>query len=139
MEDRGYALLNQWSYEALSQGAIECYQPEAWRPFIHVADASEAVTSALTSWPQIKHRCYNVVGFNTTKRQLAAEIMAQTGCRITDSPSPGDLRNYWVSGDLIKNDLGFTPQFNMAECVNEVCSALKLGVLQPRASYYNEV
>ena len=132
-------LLNQWSNEALSQGVIECYQSEAWRPFVHVADASEAVISVLTNWPQIKHRCYNVVGFNTTKHELAMEIMAQTGCRVTDSPSPGDLRDYSVSGGLIKKDLGFTPRFNMAECVNEVCSALKLGVLQPRPFHYNDV
>jgi len=130
-------LLNQWSYEALSKGVIECYQPEAWRPFVHVADASDAVISVLTNWQHTKHRCYNVVGFNTTKLQLAMEVMARTGCRVTESSGTGDLRNYSVDGDLIKKDLGFNPRFNMAECVNEVCSALELGILQPRPTHYN--
>ncbi len=130
-------LLNQWAYEGWSTGTIECQQPEAWRPFIHVTDAVEAVIGLITDWPNNIPSCYNVVGFNTTKIDLAKEVQRQTGCELKLVEAAVDRRDYAVSDESFRNAMGIQPKFNMADCVGEVYGALKLGILEPRSNHYN--
>lgn len=131
-------LLNQLAYEACSTGRIECYRPRARRPFAHIADAADAVTTVLTHWSKISHPCYNVVGFNTTVGELAAAIRDHTRCEVVEVAASADDRDYAVSAERIADELGFRPQVAMETCVREMCSAVRLGVVRPRAEHYND-
>jgi nucleoside-diphosphate-sugar epimerase len=130
-------LINQWIWEAHTNGKIECYLPEAQRPFLHALDAAEAIVRLLTCWDQARHPVYNVVGFNTTKRDLAAVVSKYTDCQVVEPASANDRRDYAVSAELIREDLGYQPRFSMDECVKEVFTAVKLGVVRPRKEFYN--
>ena len=130
-------LLNQWCHEGLKNGTIDCFRPQARRPFVHVSDAVSAVVMAINSWESLAHRCYNVVGFNTTKGDLAEEVAAIAGCEVTYTSAEDDPRDYSVSGDLLRNETGFSPQYSLRDCVDEVCSALRQGLISPRDAHYN--
>ena len=132
-------LLNQLAYEACSQGKITCRRPWARRPFLHVGDAADAVGALLTQWPQARHRCYNVVGFNTTIRELAEAVRAETGCAIEEAVVAADGRDYAVNAALIAQELGFQPRRGLSDCVKEVCDGIRLGVVRPRQEHYNAV
>ena len=132
-------LLNQLACEACSQGRIVCRRPLARRPFLHIRDAAQAVLTLLAQWPRARHRCYNVVGFNTTIRELAEAIRAETGCAIEEEAAVVDGRDYAVSAALINNDLGFQPQFGLRECVTEICNGIRLGIVRPRQEHYNAI
>ncbi len=132
-------LLNQLACEACTHGKIVCRRPLARRPFLHVLDAAQAVVTLLEAWPRARHRCYNVVGFNTTIRELAEATRAQTACTIDEAPAAVDGRDYAVSATLIAEDLGFQPQFTMRDCVRDVCAAIRLGIVRPRQEHYNAV
>ena len=130
-------MLNQWVYEGFSKGEIECYQPQANRPFTHLLDASEALLMLMKNWEKATGECYNVVGFNTSKKELANRISIFTGCEVTETKVLPDKRNYAVSADLIKKDLEFTPSCDIDFCIDEVLSALKMGIISPRSDHYN--
>jgi nucleoside-diphosphate-sugar epimerase len=130
-------LLNQWCYESLKNGVIDCFRPQARRPFVHVSDAVSAVVTAINSWDSLAHRCYNVVGFNTTKGDLAEEVAAVAGCKVTYTSAEDDPRDYSVSGELLQNETGFSPQYSLRDCVYEVYSALRQGLITPREAHYN--
>ena len=50
---------------------IDIFSPDAWRPFLHVADAARAIDHILKSSPNATaRRVFNVVGENYQKRGL---------------------------------------------------------------------
>ena len=130
-------LLNQLCYEAINDGRIECYQPGARRPFAHVSDAAGAVATVIQDWDRVARPCYNVVGFNITKRQLAEAVRDRTGCEIVDFPESADRRDYAVSDQAIRGNFGWRPRYDVAACVEEMCSALELEIVKPRKEHYN--
>ena len=130
-------LLNQWVDEALKNNLIECYDPAAHRPFLHVRDAVSAIVTVINRIDDLPRHCYNVVGFNTTKGELADEIATVTGCKVTEVPIDTDRRDYAVSAKRIEKDLGFVPRISLADCIKEVHDALTLGVTKASAEHFN--
>ena len=130
-------LLNQLTAEACVAGRITCYRPQARRPFTHLDDASQAVLELLTRWSSARHRCYNIVGFNTTVRALAEVIQEYTHCDIQESPEAADGRDYAVSAARVAADLGVRPRVGLAPCVQEVCAAIRSGAVTPKREHYN--
>lgn len=131
-------LLNQFAAEACATGRITCYRPQARRPFTHLADASETVLGVLGRWAETRHRCYNVVGFNTTVRTLAEVVQDYTHCAILEAGgSSGDGRDYAVSAERLAADLGLRPRLGAAHCVQEVCAAIRSGAVTPTREHSN--
>jgi len=130
-------MLNEWVSEGYYNGKIECYQPNANRPFTHLIDASQAIYTIINNWEKASSNCYNIVGFNSTKIELANRIKSFTGCEVIENKTLIDNRNYAVSSELIKKDFGFSPNYDADFCINEVLSAIKLGIVSPRPEHRN--
>lgn len=130
-------LLNHLVTQAWEQGEITCYQPRARRPFLHLEDAVRAIRTLLQKAPRSKRLCYNVVGFNTSVGELAQLIQQRTGCRVVESAAVTDGRDYSVSAELIARDTGFRPQLSAAQCVEQVYTALQMGLVKPGKEHSN--
>ena len=86
---------------------IEVYKPEAWRPYLHIADAGRAVDSILrANSAAVARRVFNVVGDNYQKIglvQLVRENFPKADMRVTDGQP--DNRDYRVSAQRIEREL----------------------------------
>jgi nucleoside-diphosphate-sugar epimerase len=111
---------------------IDIFAPDAWRPFLHVADAARAVDHVLkSSVNATAQRVFNVVGENYQKRglvELARRHFPGTEIRVTDK-NP-DLRDYRVDGTRITRELGFTPICSVEAAFCETAKAVKDGVFR---------
>jgi len=111
---------------------IEIFSPDAWRPFLHVADAARAIDLVLrTSTNQIAQRVFNVVGENYQKRglvELARRRFPRVEIAATDR-NP-DLRDYRVDGSRIMRELGFRPLHSVEDAFCETANAVSEGVFR---------
>ena len=98
---------------------------------------SQAIFTIINNWEKASSNCYNIVGFNTTKIELANRIKSFTGCEVTENKTLIDNRDYAVSSELIKKDFGFLPNHDVDFTINEVLSAIKLGIVSPRPEHRN--
>lgn len=111
---------------------VDIFSPDAWRPFLHVADAARAIERILrSSSNQVARRVFNVVGENYQKRgliELARRHFPQIEIAITER-SP-DLRDYRVDGSRITRELGFKPLYSVEEAFCETAQAVSDGIFR---------
>lgn len=67
-------MVNEWLYDAVKYRRIEVYNPEAYRPFIHLLDACNAILTVMENWDKVRNQIFNVGGINITKRELIGKI-----------------------------------------------------------------
>ena len=95
-----------------------------YRPLLHVRDVATAMV------PQIGSNAsglYNLHAVNTTIIELAHEIkkyVPEADIEITES-SFQDARNYMVSSNKARNELGFAPKFSVEDGIREVADLVK--------------
>ena len=123
-------LVNEIARSAVLKQPIRIFAPKAWRPFLHIKDAARAIESILTTArKQIEGKIFNVVSENCQKGdlgQLVANHFPEANIEITDS-SP-DPRDYRVSADKIKQEIGFIPAYTVEQAFLETAHAVKEGV-----------
>jgi nucleoside-diphosphate-sugar epimerase len=109
---------------------IDIFSPDAWRPFLHIADAGRAIDHVLkSSSNETARRVFNVVGENYQKRglvELARWHFPEVEIAITDK-NP-DLRDYRVDGSQITRELGFTPLYTVEDAFCETAKAVRDGM-----------
>ncbi len=123
-------LVNDMARAAALEQTIELYRPQAWRPYLHVADAGRAIDHVLRApVERIKRRVFNVVGENYQKSGLA-EIARRhfPRVRVTVTEAQPDNRDYRVSAARIERELSFTPAHTIEGAFLEVASAVHDGV-----------
>lgn len=123
-------LISEMASAAAQQKQIEIYKPEAWRPFLHVADAARAIRHVLGSdTERVAKRVFNVVGGNFQKRMLLDLVLSHfpaTPSVVTDAKP--DNRDYRVSAARIEQELGFKPIHTIEDAFVETAAAVKAGV-----------
>ncbi|MEM0290172.1 MAG: SDR family oxidoreductase [Metallosphaera sp.] len=102
-----------------------------WRPFVHVKDTSRAFLRVLEADNDIVNREVFNVGSNDQNYQifdLAKLVSESIGMKFEYEwyGSP-DVRNYRVSFDKIKRQLGFQPEHTPVDASREIYDALKNG------------
>lgn len=111
---------------------IDVFSPDAWRPFLHIADAARAIECILNSPSnQTARRVFNVVGENYQKRglvELARRHFPNVEIEVTDKIP--DLRDYRVDSSRIANELGFRPLYTVEDAFCETAQAVKDGVFR---------
>jgi nucleoside-diphosphate-sugar epimerase len=110
-----------------------------WRPLVHVSDVSGALTRALVADAEtVRGRVFNVGIENFQVRTIAAIVRETLPFRVDVEMAPDDVdkRNYRVSFDRLRNELGYVPRCGVEHGVQEVYKALKLGDIEntPRSS-----
>ncbi|MFN8591511.1 MAG: SDR family oxidoreductase [Thermomicrobiales bacterium] len=112
---------------------------EAWRPLLHIRDASDAYIHLLSApIEKIRGEAFNLVHKNYRVLELAhwvAEVIEQNyGVEVQvkrDRTGNAGARSYYVSGEKIKETLGFSPDRPAWEAVKSIWEALERGDYGP--------
>lgn len=116
-------VLNVLTIRAVREGHMSVFGGQQYRPLLHVRDVATAMV------PQIDTHStgiYNLHTENMTIIQLAERIkqyLPDTRIDITES-SFQDSRNYMVSSDKARNELGFAPKWTIDEGIQEIRDAI---------------
>jgi nucleoside-diphosphate-sugar epimerase len=99
-------LLHTFLQLANTSGRLELFDPDAYRPLLHVRDAARSLVFALERFPQLAGAIFNVgsSALTLTKRELAECVAKLTpfDIRIESTRFDPDRRDYKVSFDLIE-------------------------------------
>lgn len=122
-------LVNDLTYQAVTQGCLNIFQADFRRTFIHVKDMSRAFIFCLKNINRLNYKVYNC-GANTlnwTKRELATYISEKTGAVVSFNEVGEDLdkRDYEVSYDRLMRE-GFACEISMEEGIDELIKVSKV-------------
>lgn len=105
---------------------------QQWRPLVHVSDVSRAMVAVLDADPSaVSGEIFNVGLANFRVISLAYTVREQLPFKVDVDITPDDVdkRDYSVSFEKAKNVLGFTAKVGVAEGIEEIYQALKLGMV----------
>jgi nucleoside-diphosphate-sugar epimerase len=123
--------VNEFSRELWSDRELEVFGEQFWRPYIHVRDAARAVRTALDAPPEkVAGKVFNAgrSGENYRKLDLVNEIQKQIDRgTVSYVRRDEDPRDYKVSFDKIRAELGFETLMTVPDGIAEVIAALDAG------------
>ena len=136
-------LLQEFIRDAIINKKITIFGPQYWRPLVHVDDISNACIKSLEeSSDLISGQVYNVGdnSQNYTKIKLAEIIKQQVeNSEIEVQELKKDPRNYKVSFDKIKKNLGFQITKTVTDGITEMINEIKRGNLDPRETEFSNM
>jgi nucleoside-diphosphate-sugar epimerase len=120
--------VNEFTRELWADHDLEVFGEQFWRPYIHVRDAARAVRTVLQApAEQVADRVFNAgrSGENYRKLDLVEEIRRQIDRgRVSYVHRDEDPRDYKVSFDKIRSELGFQTLMTVPDGIAEVIAAL---------------
>ena len=122
-------VVNIMTAHAYHKKKITVYGGDQWRPLVHVRDVARAIIAAIEApEDRVARRVFNIVGENVRIRELAERISRTVGgVPIEIKPTTTDERNYRVSGERARRELGFEPQESIENGVRELLDLMKRG------------
>src|SRR5439155_13498251 len=124
---------NLFTAQAVNDGRITLMGPGQWRPFVHVRDLARVVVAVLDADPErMRGQIFNVGDrrLNMTIGQLARLVQERVSrgrrVEVVELPSK-DLRNYAVSFEKIRRELGFEAETLMEAGIEEIVSQFGKG------------
>ena len=126
-------IINELCANAYKNKKIEVYNPEAWRPGVHVDDVTDLVTKSCFLLSECNFERNNIfnVGYDTLnyqKKELCDIIKRELPDVEIITKNTGDVRDYKVSFDKVKETFLFYPMYSVEDGVKEIIDALKKGV-----------
>lgn len=122
-------LVNEMARNLSLDIPIEIYRPDAWRPFLHIDDAINAIDAVVkTKSTPGPAKIYNVVGENLTKRELVnigRDKWKESLFKVVQKSA--DIRDYRVSGQRFEKQFDFRPEKNVRLALDEVSKAVSNG------------
>jgi nucleoside-diphosphate-sugar epimerase len=122
-------VVNLLTAKAFQEKTITIFNGEQWRPFIHVKDVAEAILHVMKA-------PLSIVGgqiFNGGDSRLnytlsdVAKLIKQTFPEtVVEQVENSDRRNYKVSFEKIRNQLGFRCRLSLEDGIRELKKALEL-------------
>jgi nucleoside-diphosphate-sugar epimerase len=136
--------VNEFTRELWADRELEVFGEQFWRPYIHVRDAGRAVRTVLEAPAEkVTGRVFNAgrSGENYRKLDLVEEIQKQTPRgKVSYVHRDEDPRDYKVSFDKIKAELGFETLMTVPDGIGEIIAALDVEAFgDPFASRYKNV
>jgi nucleoside-diphosphate-sugar epimerase len=136
-------VVNLLAAKAVMDGEITVMGSDQWRPFVHVADASSAVLSAVEARAEQLQQVIFNVGSNEQNLtlgelgELINRIVPSAVIKVSDFNA--DRRNYNVDFRRIRQNLGFSPEWSLESGIRQVIRVIDEGqVVNYRdARYYN--
>ena len=107
-------------------GELSVFGGEQYRPLLHVRDVATAIVPHLTTDAA---GIYNLGTENSTILAVAERIVERIGegeIKRIDSPFQ-DTRNYRVSFERARDDLGFEPRFSIDDAIDEIAALIAAG------------
>jgi nucleoside-diphosphate-sugar epimerase len=121
--------VNEFTRELWSDRDLEVFGEQFWRPYIHVRDAGRAVRTVLEAPAEkVAGNVFNAgrSGENYRKLDLVEEIRRQTDRgNVSYVQRDEDPRDYKVSFDKIRAELGFETLMTVPDGIGEVIRALE--------------
>ena len=118
---------NLFAAQAMMNGTITVIGPDQWRPFIHVRDVARAIVMTLEARPElVQNQIFNVGDdrLNMTIGQLGELVRRTVGVfrdvQVHALGGNDDRRNYRVSFEKIRSQLGFTAAITIEDGLREV-------------------
>jgi nucleoside-diphosphate-sugar epimerase len=123
--------VNEFTRELWADRELEVFGEQFWRPYIHVRDAGRAVRTVLEAPEEkVTGRVFNAgrSGENYRKLDLVEEIQKQTDRgNVSYVKKNEDPRDYKVSFDKIKAELGFETLMTVPDGIAEIITGLDEG------------
>jgi nucleoside-diphosphate-sugar epimerase len=121
--------VNEFTRDLWADRTLEVFGEQFWRPYVHVRDAARGIRSVLEA-PRdvVAGQVFNVgdSGENYRKLDLVEHIQRQTDRgRVSYVHRDEDPRDYKVSFDKIKRELGFETLMTVPDGIGEVIAALE--------------
>jgi nucleoside-diphosphate-sugar epimerase len=116
-------VLNVLTIRAVKEKQMSVFGGQQFRPLLHVRDVATAMVPHIDSG---KTGIYNLHAENLTIIELAKqiqEVVPSATLKITES-SFQDARNYAVSSEKARLDLGFTPKWTVQDGIIEIYEAM---------------
>lgn len=134
-------MVNELARETALSGKYDIRNESAWRPFLHVQDASDAIIAILnSSKDKISGEIFNVVSENVQKKDLinlARKLNTGISIEISET-GKDDKRDYRVSAQKIQNTISWRPKISVKEGFEEIYNAVKNKMfLNPYEFRYN--
>jgi nucleoside-diphosphate-sugar epimerase len=126
-------VVNLLTARAMSEGKITIFNGEQWRPFIHVEDVCRAFRMALVApLDLVSGQVFNAGSsfMNFTLRQLADTIEHMEPGLEVEYVDNEDKRNYRVSFERIRRELGFQCHVGLETGVRGLQEALRRGLVK---------
>ena len=136
--------VNEFTRELWSDRELEVFGERFWRPYIHVGDAARAVHAVLQASPErVAGAVFNAGRSqeNYRKLDLVEQIQRQIDRgRVSYVHREEDPRDYKVSFEKIRTELGFRTSMTVPTGIAEVISALDAHAFgDPFAGRYRNV
>lgn len=136
--------VNDFTRELALGRELVIFGEHFWRPYCHVHDLARSVLSALDAEPAVVWgEVFNVgdTTENYTKKMIAEELMRQIpAAKIRYVTRTEDPRDYRVSFERIRRELGFQITRRVPEGIAEILRLLRSGLLSnPDAPQYANV
>lgn len=123
--------VNEFTRELWADKELEVFGEQFWRPYIHVRDAGRAVRTVLEApVEKVRGNVFNAgrSGENYRKLDIVEEIGKQTDKgKVSYVSKNEDPRDYKVSFDKIKAELGFETLMTVPDGIGEIIAALDAG------------
>lgn len=128
-------IVNQFVWEAYRKRELLIYQRGYSRSFMHVYDAVRGLVLGLQSENKKVHNQIFNLGSETgnlSKDQIVEVILKrlpETRVNYKDLTFGGDMRDFHISYEKIREKLGFEVKKNIEDGVREVLNALRIGII----------
>jgi nucleoside-diphosphate-sugar epimerase len=123
--------VNEFTRDLWADRELEVFGEQFWRPYIHVRDAGRAVRTVLEAPAEkVAGQVFNAgrSGENYRKLDLVEEIRKQIDRgKVTYVHRDEDPRDYKVSFDKIRSQLGFETLMTVPDGIGEIIAALDAG------------
>jgi len=124
--------VNEFTRELWADRELEVFGEQFWRPYVHVRDAGRAVRTVLEAPEEkVTGQVFNAgrSGENYRKLDIVEEITKQTDRgRVSYVHRDEDPRDYKVSFDKIREQLGFETLMTLPDGIAEILAGLDAGV-----------
>ncbi|HEX7579050.1 MAG TPA: NAD(P)-dependent oxidoreductase [Thermoanaerobaculia bacterium] len=125
--------VNEFTMEMLTKGKLIVFGEQFWRPYIHVRDAARALALVLSA-PEsaVGGRVFNVGSTtqNYQKKQLIDLIRPHApGAAVEYVHRDEDPRDYRVSFERVRSELGFESARTVPDGIAEVARLVRSGVI----------
>jgi nucleoside-diphosphate-sugar epimerase len=125
-------VVNTFVKDALTKGYITpFYGGEMWRPLVDIRDVAKAYIACIEAEDEkVSGEIFNLVYRNFRISELALRVrnaLKSIGIEIDIRPDYRyrGVRSYRVSGEKIKNKLGFTPSISVEDSVIDMVEKIK--------------
>ena len=118
--------VNEFTRDLWAERKLDVFGETFWRPYVHVRDAARAVALVLaTPVEKVKGRVGDTAE-NYRKLDLVEIITGQLGRgEVSYVTKTEDPRDYKVSFERIKNELGYEPRYRVPSGIEELVGALE--------------